>query len=184
MVFVWVFFLWSLGWLGLPLARRIWGDSTRLPGASFPDAGLAAGRMLMLILWTLLALWCGHAGLPTRWSVFLIALPGAACVWLARRDWTELRATVRERRRGIIAIELVFLLVFAFFYTQRGFWPDFNNGEKPMDLALMAACGRADYLPPPNPYAADTRLESYYYLGHLQTALLDRCDSLLAALDI
>lgn len=170
--FAWVFLLWVLGWLGLPLARLIWGDSARLPGASFPDAGLAAGRMLMLILWTLLAFWCGHAGLPTRWGVFLIALPGAVCVWIAVRDWPELRATVRARWRGILAVELVFLLVFAFFFVQRGFWPDFNNGEKPMDLALMGACGRADFLPPPNPYAAATRLNSYYYLGHLQTALL------------
>ncbi|MBV9468414.1 MAG: hypothetical protein JOZ57_04160, partial [Abitibacteriaceae bacterium] len=168
----WLFLVWFLGWLSLPLARRIWGDEAKLPHAAFPDAGLAAGRMLLLVIWTLLALWCGHAGVPVRWCVFLILLPGALCVWLGIRDWPILQATVRERRRGIIASELVFLLFFAGFFIHRGFWPDFNNGEKPMDLALIGACARADYLPPPNPYAANVRLDSYYYLGHLQAALL------------
>jgi uncharacterized membrane protein len=61
----------------------------------------------------------------------------------------------------------------------RGYWPDINNGEKPMDMALISSLTRADYLPPASPYAAGVRLQSYYYLGHLQTALLT--DALFAA---
>ena len=58
----------------------------------------------------------------------------------------------------------------------RGFWSDTNgsNGEKGMDSALIASLSRAQKLPPPNPYAAGARLQSYYYFGHLEAALLTR----------
>jgi len=164
----WLLLVWLLGWLALPFARRIWGRDA----GGLPDAGLAAGRVLLLMFWTLLSFWAGNAGLPTRLSAFLIVPLGAICCWLARRDWPALQAVVCERRRGILVSEAVFLTVFLLFFTFRGFWPDINNGEKPMDMALIAACARADWLPPANPYASGERLNSYYYLGHLQTALL------------
>jgi uncharacterized membrane protein len=83
----------------------------------------------------------------------------------------------------LLASDAVFLAVFFLFFILRGFWPDQSDwfdpaanlqrmGEKPMDIALIGSCARADYLPPANPYAAGVRLSSYYYLGHLQTALL------------
>ncbi len=56
LIFVaWLLLVWLLGWLALPLARRIWGAEPQ--GSSLigglPDAGLAAGRVLLLALWTL-----------------------------------------------------------------------------------------------------------------------------------
>ena len=175
----WLLLIWLLGWLALPVARRIWGDAPH----GLPDAGLAAGRMLGLVTWTLLAFWAGNMGLATRWSVLFLAPLGAFCLWLARRDASALKATIRARWRGLLVSDAVFLSVFFLFFLLRGFWPDQSDwfdpvanvqrmGEKPMDIALIGACARADYLPPPNPYAAGVRLSSYYYLGHLQTALL------------
>ncbi|MDQ3813296.1 MAG: DUF2298 domain-containing protein, partial [Armatimonadota bacterium] len=166
----WLLLIWLLGWFALPVARRIWGNDA----AGLPDAGLAAGRVLLLTLWTLAAFWAGYLGVATRWSAFFIVPLGMLCGWLARRDWPLLQAVVRARRRGMVVAEAVFLAVFFLFFLFRGFWPDINNGEKPMDMALIAACARADQLPPPNPYAASERLSSYYYLGHFQTALLTK----------
>jgi uncharacterized membrane protein len=83
-----------------------------------------------------------------------------------------LKADLAAHKRAIVRVDCAFLLVFAAFLLLRCLWPDINNGEKPMDLALASACARADYLPPPNPYLAGTRLGGYYYLGHLQSALL------------
>ncbi len=190
---IWLLLVWSLGWFALPLSRRVWDavphDSTRggmsddssdedLATGCLPDGGLAAGRVLLLWGWTLLSFWLGHGAVPVRQSALLLYLLMALCALCAARDWPGLRSTIRARRRGIVASESAFLLVFLLFFVLRGFWPDQSSwqgsgsGEKPMDMALLSACARAERLPPPNPYAAGTRLESYYYLGHLQAALL------------
>ncbi|HVG39238.1 MAG TPA: DUF2298 domain-containing protein [Pyrinomonadaceae bacterium] len=165
----WLLLIWALGWLFLPLARRIWG---RTALGDLPDAGLAAGRLVLLWGWTLVAFWLGNARVSTRLAAYLIYPLAGVCVYYAARDWANLRELVRERKRALLLSDGVFLGVFLLFFLLRGFWPDINNGEKPMDMILISSLANADYLPPPNPYAAGTRLSSYYYLGHLQTALL------------
>lgn len=165
---LWLLLIWSLGWLALPVSRRIWG---RAPGA-LPDGGLAAGRALILWGWTLLAFWLGNARLSTQVGGLAIYPIAAVLVYYAWRDREGLREFVRERRRALIVSDAVFLVVFVAFFALRGFWPDINNGEKPMDMILISALHNASFLPPPNPYAAGTRLTSYYYLGHYQTAVI------------
>lgn len=166
--FCWLILVWSFGWLALPLSRRLWQTSALL----LPDAGLAVGRILFLCLWTLGALWSGFAGLPVRLSALMVYVFAALLLYWGWRERADLKTLVREQKRGLLASELIFFAVFLFFFVVRGFWSDIENGEKPMDMALISAIARADYLPPPNPYAAGERLASYYYLGHLQMALL------------
>lgn len=161
----WLILLWLAGWALFPLSHRIWWNL-------LPDAGLAVGRILALCLWTFTAFWLGSGGVPTRISALLIfpcLLAGAVILW---RERDSLLKTVHEKRRSIIAGEALFLAVFLFFFLLRGFGPETVDGEKQMDMAMIAACTRADYLPPPNPYTAGERLVGYYYAGHLQTALL------------
>lgn len=182
-LFLWLLLLWSLAPLAYPLARRVWTlgasiDSNPDSGAGsaqpvpWPDGGWAAGRMLVLVVWTLGVFWAGHMGLPVRlgWILLLPALALSGLAWA--RNGKELQAELRQRARSIAIVDGAFLLVFACFLLLRCLWPDLDTGERPMDIALASACARADSLPPPNPYLAGTRLGGYYYLGHLQTALL------------
>jgi uncharacterized membrane protein len=165
LVFSWLLLLWLTGWCALPFSQRIWENT-------LPDAGLAAGRVLALCAWTLFAFWLGQIGVPVRVSALLM-FPMLSCglifLW---RERALLKSTLRAHWRGILVSEVFFCGAFAFFLTVRGFWPDINNGEKPMDMALISSLARAGYLPPANPYAAGLRLNSYYYFGHLQGALL------------
>ena len=105
-----------------------------------PDAGLAVGRILALCLWTLIAFWLGSGGVPTRISALLVfpCLFAGACVLWRERD--SLLETVREKRRGLIVGEALFLGVFFFFLLLRGFGPETVDGEKQMDMAMIAAC--------------------------------------------
>jgi YYY domain-containing protein len=161
----WLLLVWAIGYLALPLSRRVWPSL-------LPDGGLAAGRVLALCLWSLAAFWLGQGGVPVRVSAWLIHGFALLSLWLWWREKNQLKSLLRERLRGVVASELIFFAAFAFFFVLRGFWPAIDNGEKPMDMALISACARADFLPPPNSYAAGERLGSYYYFGHLQTALL------------
>ena len=174
----WLILIWSLGWLSLPVTRRVWASHPEpktqnpKPKTLLPDAGLAVGRILFLCLWTLLSLWLGFAGVPVRFCALLVYGFAALLLFFAWRERVELKTLLQNQRRGMMASELIFFTVFLFFFVVRGFWSSIENGEKPMDMALISAIARADYLPPPNPYAAGERLASYYYLGHLQMALL------------
>ena len=165
----WLILVWGAGVLAFPLSRRVFADV-------LPDAGLAVGRVLFLVAWTMLAFWLGYAGVPVAWSAWLygaLALLGGFLWW---RDWADLGEVLRSNWRAIRAVEAVFLVAFLGFFVLRGFWSDTNNthGEKGMDSALIASLARAQTLPPPNTYAAGAQLRSYYYFGHLQTALLTR----------
>lgn len=183
---LWLLFVWALGWVALPVARRIWAgvaagvgaQSSFAPG-DLPDAGLAAGRVLLLWGWTLLSFWLGNARVSTRACSWLIYAIIGVCLYYGFRDREILRQLVRERRRALLMSDGVFLAVFAVFFILRGYWPDINNGEKPMDMILLSSLAHANYLPPPNPYAAGMRLSSYYYLGHFQAALIS--DALMIA---
>lgn len=165
---LWLPLIWLAGWSALPFAQRIWKEA-------LPDAGLAAGRVLLLALWALIAFWLGHAGVPIYLSALLIyPLIGIGLIW-CWRERGSLQSTLLANRHGILISEVLFLSAFAFFLLLRGYWPDTADGEKPMDMALLSSLARAEYLPPLNPYAAAERLTSYYYFGHLQAALL--CDA-------
>ncbi|HEX8465677.1 MAG TPA: DUF2298 domain-containing protein, partial [Abditibacterium sp.] len=165
----WLALVWGAGWLFFPFSRRIFGDV-------LPDGGLAVGRVLFLAIWTLLAFWAGNFGVSTQISAGFWLVLAALGWFFAFKTRTELRADIRTRKRAIWASEAVFLLIFLGFFGLRGFWSDTNgtNGEKSMDSALIGSLARAERLPPPNPYAAGARLQSYYLFGHLETALLTR----------
>lgn len=166
--FSWIFLVWSCGWLFFPLARRLF--------PLFPDGGLAIGRLLFLAFWGVSAFWLGILGIAPRISAFLIFAAIPLGLWFWKRDLKTLKSEVRARKRAILSVEAIFLAVFLTFFALRGFWSDTDgtNGEKSMDSALIGSLVRAQKLPPDNPYAAGVKLQSYYYLGHLETALLTR----------
>lgn len=129
------------------------------------------GRVLCLCLWTLTAFWLGNIGVPPRFSsqlIFPFLLIGCLFLWRERAVFLE---NLGEKKRAILVGEGLFFGVFIFFLVLRSFGPETADGEKPMDMAIIAAVARADYLPPPNPYTSGERLVAYYYSGHLQTAL-------------
>ena len=179
---LWLALVWGAGAAAFPLSRRVF--ATQTPGADssgsdLPDAGWAVGRILFLAIWTLLAFWLGQFGVAVAACAGLYLPLAALGVWVGWRDRALLAQSWRRHRRAIIASETIFLTVFLSFFLLRGFWSDTSgtNGEKSMDSALIGSLARAQSLPPANPYAAGARLNSYYYFGHLQTALLTRASA-------
>lgn len=189
----WLCLLWILAPLAFPLSHRLWGASPVAPelverNASLqngvlgflPDGGWACGRVLMLALWTLAVFWAGNLGVPVRFAPVFLGVFAVVSLWFWKRDRVQLGKFLRRQWRSIVIVEAVFVVVFAVFFGLRCLWPDTGNGEKPMDIALIAACARANFLPPPNPYLAGARLGGYYYLGHLQSAMLSNTSAVPA----
>ena len=152
-------------WYGVVLiASLAWSPWVRLLCASLPDRGASVAKPLGLLA-TVYPVWLLAFGpLPystaALWAVLVLAgVTGWAVVGVRRlldRAWID----------ALVLYELVGLTVFLAALWLRGFTPEINTTEKPMDLALLAASQRADSMPPGDPWFAGETI-NYYYLGYL-----------------
>ncbi|GAB4529610.1 MAG: hypothetical protein OHK0046_49630 [Anaerolineae bacterium] len=161
---VWVLGFLVLGWVSFPLMYRLFPN--------LPLHGFALGRgvawlALPFILWWLTSVLGGFFWSPVAlWGMLLayIALNG----WIAYQYRATLRDYVRRNWRGILTVELLFLLVLCLGMVMRMVNPDLwhgsRGGEKPMDFAYFNAVLRTSTFPPPNPWLAGYGI-NYYYLG-------------------
>jgi YYY domain-containing protein len=74
---------------------------------------------------------------------------------------------LRERWRGIVVGEAIFLAGFAFLLAIRAFNPDLWHptwgGEKPMEFGFLNAILRSPVMPPYDPFYSDGYINYYYY---------------------
>src|SRR5262245_3807674 len=92
---LWLLTVWVVGWCALPLSSRIWGRS-------LPDLGLAAGRILGVLLYTVCVFELGCAGVAVRSSALLLfplLIAGAFWGWRVR---DKLLPQLRSHRYAII----------------------------------------------------------------------------------
>ena len=162
---LWTFTLWLIGWLSLPVARRL------LVG--LPDGGLAAGRLAFVLLVTLAAFWgAATGGLPLRVAPAIAAVAALASAWSWRDAAT--RAWARRNWRALAFSDAIFLLAWAAFLWVRLRHPELNDLEKPMDVALLSAAWKAEWLPFFHPWWGGASFTNYYYFGPLMGALMGR----------
>lgn len=134
-----------------------------------PDRGLtlvkpAALLFLSYVLWML-----GLAQLlpntaPAVWGILGVFAAGS--VWLARRNWGELRGFLRGAWPALLAAELVFAGMFALWAFAVSGAPAINHTEKPMDLMLLQAAWQTRFFPAEDLWLAGHSI-SYYYFGHI-----------------
>lgn len=165
LIFRWIGPLWALGWLVLPLSSRVFG--------ALPDKGLAAGRVVALVLVGLATFWGAATHLISLQlsPVALVIAPLATAI-----GWknSAFRASMRLNWRAFLISDALFLLAFGAFLYVRLRHPETNDLEKPMDMALLASAMRAEWLPFQNPWFAGQEFTNYYYFGPFLGALLGR----------
>ncbi|RYG62903.1 hypothetical protein EON80_22240, partial [bacterium] len=161
----WAVALWALGWLVLPTSARLF--------PFLPDKGLAIGRILALVLGSLLCFWSASWHImPLIYApVVLIMAPLVIAL-----DWKNpvIRSQLITHKRGLILSDVLFLLAFFAFLWVRLRQPGANDLEKPMDMALISAAMRTTWLPFENPWFAGQNFTNYYYFGPLMGALTAR----------
>ena len=164
-IVVWTLVSWALGWLFLPISRRLF--------VGLPDGGLAAGRVLFVVLAALFTFWGAalHV-LPLGLAPGVAALLALA-VALGWRD-AGARNWAREHWRGLAASDAVFLASWAAFLWIRARHPELHDLEKPMDAALLSAAWKTDWLPFAHPWWGGAQFTNYYYFGPLMGADMGR----------
>ncbi len=96
---------------------------------------------------------------------------------LARRHRAGLRTLVAEQWRNMLAVDVVFLLLFLAWVGVRWMNPDLWHpvvgGEKPMDFAYFNAVIKSTWFPPYDPWFAGGKL-NYYYFGFVLVGSLTK----------
>jgi len=166
----WLLMVELLGLLALPLVLRVCGRLLR-------DGGYALTKLCGILIvgyltWLAASL---HVAVYSRGLILAsCAVLLALSLALGLRP-RALWATIKERGRGIILAELVFLGAFLAFAAIRAAYPDlwhtYYGGERTQELSFTNAILRSQYFPPADPWFAGGTL-NYYYYGQFLTGML------------
>jgi YYY domain-containing protein len=166
---IWYLFISLLGLITFPLAYRM------LPALA--DRGYAFSRSLGLLLWGYGFWLLGSLGLignDIGGHLLALILLVVLCAWVLRGGvWVEVKEWLRNQRRLVITIEILFLCAFASWILVRAANPEIFGTEKPMELAFINAILRSPKLPPHDPWLSGYGI-SYYYFGYVMVAMLAR----------
>ena len=173
----WYVAITLLGWLVFPLTYRLF--------PALADRGYSLARAAALLLWGY-AFWLlaslGVAQNDLGGLMLALAILVGLSAWaLWKRDAdghspiSNPRSSIidwlKANLRLVLTVESLFLVAFAFLATVRAANPEIVGTEKPMDLAFINAILRSPTFPPNDPWLSGYAI-SYYYFGHIMTAML------------
>lgn len=172
-VLVWWFFIFILGLVFLPTARKIFHK--------FFDKGYLFAKVIGILfssylVWLLSSLKI----LPFfRETILLVLIFGSLInIFLTRKA----KKTKPDRVLLIVWVgeELLFFGALVAWSLIRGFQPDIQGLEKFMDFGFVNSILRSKYMPPPDIWFAGKTI-NYYYFGHFITAFLTKLSGLDSA---
>lgn len=168
-VLSWYLAIQALGWLAFPIARRFF--------RRLPDRGYSLSKALGLLLWgfvfwALVSLRIAQNDLGG--VTLALGVVGLASVLYARKiGWSQLGRFIREERKTILSVELIFLVAFLLWAFIRSTDPVISGTEKPMELAFINSILRSPSFTPTDPWFSGYGI-SYYYFGYVLIAMLIR----------
>ena len=167
-ILAWLIVLWALSLVGFPVACAVTGLGR------LADRGWTVARPLALLILAWIT-WIGNtlgiipnsqAGIAV--TLVCLALPAAWLGWVKR---VEIRDFIRRRWTVMVATELLFIAVFAFWALVISEVPAINHTEKPMDFGIMNAVINSAQFPPEDQWLSGHAI-AYYYGGHYVAAMM------------
>lgn len=164
---IWFFLTEGIGWAAMPLIF------SSLPGLR--DRGFSFARAGGLLLagfgsWLFVSLGLGVNGVgPAIISLVLIIALG---IWrLSQPGQPSFTGWLRDNKRHVIMVEILFIMTFALWAVFRAYNPDIRYTEKPMELAFLNGIRQSGSFPPHDPWLSGYAI-SYYYFGYIIMAMM------------
>ena len=162
----WALAVEALGFIALPVTFVLF--------SRLPYGGYAFSKPLGILLFSFLVWIVGFTGIVplNRYWVWGVALVLAAASFLVIRNRLyEFRQYLRDQRRTIVIVDVLFLAAFAGWAAARAYDPAISHTEQPMDFALLNSVVRAESMPPQDPWLSGHSV-SYYYFGYVMHGVL------------
>ena len=103
----------------------------------------------------------------------LILILIIAYLFIHGKDWTCIIRWIKENKKIVLVVEILFFLSFLLWTIVRRANPDITGTEKPMELAFINSILRSTFFPPADPWLSGYSI-SYYYFGYVIVAMLAR----------
>ncbi len=149
---------------------------------NFWDKGYAFAKTISLILVTFLVFVLSSVKLisfsQSSLSWLVIGLVAFNYFFLKKKYFksSKLIDFIKPHLGKIILQELIFFGFLAFWTYVRGFRPEIDNLEKPMDWGFVNSALKTTYLPPLDMWFSGQFI-NYYYFGHLIHAVITKISS-------
>ena len=143
------------------------------------DRGFTLSKPLGILLVSYLFWLLGLAHIPTVQpiAIALVLLMAALSVYIAYRNFDDLRDFVKREWRTIVIAEAIFLVFFISWTLFRSYDPFINHTEQPMDLALLSASINSQVGHPEDPWLRGEPV-SYYYFGYWMMGALSQISAI------
>ena len=173
-LFTWYLILLILGLSSLPTCLLLFKN--------FWDKGYAFAKTISLILITFFVFVLSSAKLipfsQSSLSWLVIGLVAFNYLFLKKKYFknSKLIDFFKPHLAKILLQELIFFSLLAFWTYVRGFRPEIDNLEKPMDWGFVNSTLKTTYLPPLDMWFSGQFI-NYYYFGHLIHAVITKISS-------
>ena len=143
------------------------------------DRGFTLSKPLGILLVSYLFWVLGLAHIPTVQpiAIALVLLMAALSVYIAYRNFDDLRDFIVREWRTIVIAEAIFLVFFIGWTLFRSYDPFINHTEQPMDLALLSASINSQVGHPEDPWLRGEPI-SYYYFGYWMMGALSQISAI------
>ena len=143
------------------------------------DRGFTLSKPLGILLVSYLFWLLGLAHIPTVQpiAIALVLLMAALSVYIAYRNFDDLRDFITREWRTIVIAEAIFLVFFIGWTLFRSYDPFINHTEQPMDLALLSASINSQVGHPEDPWLRGEPV-SYYYFGYWMMGALSQISAI------
>ena len=143
------------------------------------DRGFTLSKPLGILLVSYLFWVLGLAHIPTVQpiAIALVLLMAALSVYIAYRNFDDLRDFIAREWRTIVIAEAIFLVFFIGWTLFRSYDPFINHTEQPMDLALLSASINSQVGHPEDPWLRGEPI-SYYYFGYWMMGALSQISAI------
>ena len=143
------------------------------------DRGFTLSKPLGILLISYLFWVLGLAHIPTVQpiAIALVLLMAALSVYIAYRNFDDLRDFIVREWRTLVIAEAIFLVFFISWTLFRSYDPFINHTEQPMDLALLSASINSQVGHPEDPWLRGEPI-SYYYFGYWMMGALSQISAI------
>ena len=143
------------------------------------DRGFTLSKPLGILLVAYLFWLLGLAHIPTVQpiAIALVLLMAALSVYIAYRNFDDLRDFITREWRTLVIAEAIFLVFFISWTLFRSYDPFINHTEQPMDLALLSASINSQVGHPEDPWLRGEPV-SYYYFGYWMMGALSQISAI------
>ncbi|HET9905226.1 MAG TPA: DUF2298 domain-containing protein, partial [Anaerolineales bacterium] len=162
----WYLLISLLGWATFPLTYHLF--------SALSDRGYSLSRAFGLLVWGYVFWLFASLGIAQNdvgGLLLGLVILGGLSAWIFSNQRAQIIGWLRENRRLVLTVEILFLVAFSLMAFFRSANPEIVGTEKPMELMFINGIMNSPTFPPRDLWLSGYSI-SYYHFGYVMTSML------------